>query len=207
MANDGWVLQWVCQCLSWILNLEWWWAEKLAFNAHVFPKVVQISLKWVDGAASMTDGRRWFQASMTLCEKNVSWCSVYYTAYTTWDHVLAIRDQLTQVQIADDDQCLPSRVESCKSQSSLPAIAVSPMWLNQELSIFLRKQITRLLICWHYRAMSLLVSHLQRRLAVALVHDVKRPRPIKAAWNGHEAVLHRQRSRELSNLHLDRTRN
>jgi len=40
---------------AWILNLEWWWAEKLAFNAHVFPKDVQISLKWVDGC-SIHDG-------------------------------------------------------------------------------------------------------------------------------------------------------
>jgi len=49
-----------------------------------------------------------------------------------------MRDHLTQVQITGDDQYLPSHVESCKSQSSPPAIAVSPMWLNQELSIFLR---------------------------------------------------------------------
>ena len=31
------------------MNLEGWWAEKLTFNAHVFPKFIQISLEWIDG--------------------------------------------------------------------------------------------------------------------------------------------------------------
>jgi len=78
-----------------------------------------------------------FKHQWLVVKRNVSWCLVYYTACTTWDHVLAMRDHLTQVQIAGDDQYLPSHVKSCKSQSSHPAIAVSPMWLNQELSIFL----------------------------------------------------------------------
>jgi len=42
---------WLPNLESWILDLEWWWAEKLAFNAHIFPKIVQISLRWVGGCS------------------------------------------------------------------------------------------------------------------------------------------------------------
>jgi len=50
-------------------------------------------------------------------------CSVYYTACTTWNHVLALF--MTQVQIAGDDQYFPSRVDYCESQSSLPEYFIS----------------------------------------------------------------------------------
>jgi len=112
-----------------------------------FQKSSRFLLNDLMDAASTTDGGSWFQASMTLCEKK---CFLMFSLYCLHNLRSCTRNSrpFDTSSKAGDDQYLPSHEESCKFQSSPPTIAVFPMWLNQELSIFLRNFCSSVSASW-----------------------------------------------------------
>ena len=122
-----------------LLNLESWrmmGCSSYSFNAHVFPKFIQISLEWVDDVTSTTDDGSAFQASITLWEKKMfSEVQSAVLFKQLLYHVPAIHDHSTQIQ-KTDDQYFPSCAQSCKSLSSLHVVVLSPRWLSRKFSIY-----------------------------------------------------------------------